>query len=102
MYGLYMKRTSEASVWCSFIFGGGIMIVNMFARGAFPAWLQSPINCGAFAMLAGLVIVPVISLFTPKPDQRIIDDAFSGYERKVTVTARESLGNREIMVIESK
>lgn len=94
LYGLYMKRTSVASVWVSFIFGAGIMIVNLFARSAFPVWLQSPINCGAFAMLAGFVIVPVISFLTPKPAASIVDFAFSGYDQKVVVSAKESLGEK--------
>ena len=55
LYGLYWKKTTRLSVWVSFIFGAGIMVLNMLVRSAFPAFLQSPINCGAFAMLAGLV-----------------------------------------------
>ena len=95
LYGLYMKRTTKAAVWVSFIFGAGIMTANLFFRSAFPALLQSPINCGAFAMLAGLVIVPAVSFLTPRLDSKIIDFAFSGYSRTVTVTQREALGNEE-------
>ena len=95
LYGLYMKKATKASAWCSMIFGAGIMILNMLAKPIFPAILQSPINCGAFAMLAGLVIVPLVSLFTPKPDSRIVENAFACYERKVVVTARESLGEEQ-------
>ena len=46
-------------------------------------------------MLAGLVIVPLVSLFTPKPDQKLVDFAFSGYDKKVVVSARDSLGESE-------
>ena len=95
MYGLYMKKATAASVWCSMIFGVGIMVLNMVAKGIFPAFLQSPINCGALAMLAGLVIVPVVSLVTPKPERRLIDFAFAGYEQKVVVAAKSSLGDSE-------
>lgn len=95
LYGLYMKKSTCASAWCSMIFGAGIMVANMFFKSAFTAWLQSPINCGAFAMIAGLVIVPVVSLVTPKPDKKLVDFAFAAYERKVTVTVRDSLGNTE-------
>ena len=95
LYGLYMKKSTAASAWCSMIFGAGIMVLNMLAKPLFPAWLQSPINCGAFAMLAGLVIVPVVSLFTPKPEKGLVDYAFAGYERKVVVSARDSLGDSE-------
>ena len=93
--GLYMKKATKAAAWCSMIFGVGIMVLNMFVKSAFPAWLQSPINCGAFAMLAGLVIVPVVSLFTPKPDKKTVEFAFAAYDRKVLVPAREALGDEE-------
>ena len=46
--------------------GSVLMLATMFFRSAFPAILQSPINCGAFAMLAGLIIVPIVSLITPR------------------------------------
>ena len=92
LYGLYMKKTSKVSVWVSFIFGAGIMVLNMFAKGIFPALLQSPINCGVIAMLGGLVIVPVVSLVTPKPALSTVDDMFSCYQKEVTVKSKESLG----------
>ncbi len=95
MYGLYMKKATCVSAWCSMIFGAGIMVANMLFKGMFPAWLQSPINCGAFAMLAGLVIVPVVSLVTPKPDRRLVEHAFAAYDRKVVVTVRDSLGDND-------
>jgi SSS family solute:Na+ symporter len=46
-------------------------------------------------MLAGLVIVPVVSLVTPKPDRQLVDYAFAAYDRKVVVTVRDSLGESE-------
>ncbi|MBR1822488.1 MAG: sodium/solute symporter [Clostridia bacterium] len=95
MYGLYMKKATSAYAWVSMIFGAGIMVANMFFKSAFPAILQSPINCGAFAMLAGLVIVPLVSLVTPKPDKDLVDFVFAGYDKKVVVSARDSLGDSE-------
>ena len=77
----------------SFVFGAGIMILNMACRSAFPVLLQSPINCGAFAMLAGLVIVPVVSAFTRKPDQGMVDEAFACYERKAPVSQKNALSD---------
>ena len=91
LYGLYWKRTTKAACWVSLLFGSGIMILNMFARPSFPTLLQSPINCGAFAMLAGLVIVPVVSLITKKPDQTLVNNAFACYEKKVEVPQKHSL-----------
>ena len=92
LYGLTMKRTSKLAVWVSFIFGAGIMVVNLLARASFPVWLQSPINCGAFAMIVGLIIVPIVSLITPAPEKGIVDNAFAGYDAQVVVSAKESLG----------
>lgn len=92
LYGLYWKRTTRAAVWASFLFGSGIMTLNLLCSQIFPAALRSPINCGAFAMLAGLVIVPVVSVLTPKPDAALTDNAFACYETAVTVPAKKSLG----------
>ena len=44
-------------------------------------------------MLGGLIIVPVVSLITKPVDKQITDDAFSCYDRKVTVSAKDDLGN---------
>jgi len=93
LYGLYSKKITKASVWASFIFGAGIMVLNMLMRGSFPAFLQSPINCGAFAMIGGLLLVPIVSLVTPKMDKNTVDGMFICYESAVTVSAKESLGN---------
>ena len=91
LYGLYWKKATKAACWASFLFGSVLMVANMLARSSFPTLLQSPINCGAFAMLAGLVIVPLVSLFTAKPDQQMVEDAFASYEKKVPVSQKRSL-----------
>jgi len=36
--------------------------------------------------------VPVVSIFTPKPDAALIDDVFSCYDRKVLVSVKDSIG----------
>ena len=95
LYGLYSKKVSKASVWFSFAFGSLFMIANMLFRPSFPKLLQSPINAGAFAMILGLIAVPIISTFTPKPSQAVVDDAFKAYKTKVTVTADTALSNEE-------
>ena len=91
LYGLYWKRTTKLACWVSFIFGVGITLLNLFARSAFPPILQSPLNCGAFAMLVGLILVPLVSLITPKPDKKLVDDAFACYEKKVSASQKNSL-----------
>ena len=94
LYGLYWKKTSRAGVWASFAFSTVVMLANIFWRASFPALLRSPINAGAFCMIAGLVIMPVVSMFTAKPDQKHLDQVFSCYDRPVTVTAKQSIGNQ--------
>lgn len=93
MYGLYFKGATKASAYVSFILGTVIMTLNLFFRGSFPVVLQSPINAGAFVMILGLIVVPIVSLFTKKPDRAKVDEMFSCYEQKVTVAAKEALGD---------
>jgi SSS family solute:Na+ symporter len=92
LYGLYWKRATKISVWCSFVFSTVIMTLNIFFRSSFPPLLQSPINAGAFTMLAGLIIVPVISLLTKAPDKTSVENCFSCYEETVSVKVRDDLG----------
>ncbi len=93
MFGLYWKKTTKASVWISFLFGAGTMILNMLFRSSFPAVIQSPINCGVVVMVAGFLLVPVVSWFTKKPDAKLVQDMFECYNGEVVVSAKESLGN---------
>ncbi len=91
LFGLYWKRTTKAGCWASFIFSSVVMIVNILAKDIFPTILQSPINAGAFCMIAGLIIVPVVSLITKAPKKKFVDDIFSCYDRKVIVSAKDSI-----------
>ena len=91
LYGLYSKKITKPAVWASFIFGAGIMVANMLMRSSFPTVLQSPINCGALAMVGGLIIVPIVSLITKKPAKQQVDAMFSCYESQVVVSAKKSL-----------
>ena len=94
LYGLYWRGTTKLACWASFVFSTVVMLADISpVRAHFPALLASPINCGAFCMIAGLVIVPVVSLFTPKPKKELVDDAFSCYEEKVTVRKSQALGD---------
>lgn len=92
MYSLYSKKVSRISCWVCFLFSSVLMMANIFWRDSFPVIMQSPINCGAIAMLAGLVIVPVVSLFTPKPDKKLVDEAFACYDKETTVSQKTALG----------
>ena len=92
LYSLYTKKVTKASCWVCFLFSSVLMIANIFFGSHFPVILRSPINCGAVAMLAGLVILPVVSLVTPKPDKELVDNAFACYEKETTVAQKTALG----------
>ncbi len=95
LYGLYWKRTTKTACWVSFAFSTVVMIANIFVRSRFPAILQSPINAGAFCMLAGMVLVPAVSAVTKAPDRALVENAFSCYNRKVLVRQTEALGDEQ-------
>ncbi len=82
LYGLFWKNTSKASVWACFVLGVGITVLNIFLK------FLNPINCGAVAMLGGLVVVPLISIITPKLKKEFTDEIFSCYDEKVQVTKK--------------
>lgn len=86
LYGLYWKGTTTASVWASFAAGVGITVSNMFLK-----YIDSPINAGAAAMVAGLIVVPVVSVITPKLAKDKVEGIFACYEEKVTITKKRSL-----------
>ena len=94
LFGLYWKRTSVAAVWTSFIFSTVVMLGNIFFKASFPPVLRSPINAGALCMIAGLVLVPVVSLFTAAPDQKHVNSVFACYDRTVTVSVTDSIGDK--------
>ena len=85
LYGLFWKKVTKAAVWASFIGGVGITITHLilsngkiFGHGftfptGLPINLASPINAGAFAMIFGLAIVPIVSLITPKLSKKVVD-----------------------------
>ena len=86
LYGLYWKGVTKAAVWASFICGVGITVSNMFLK-----YIASPINAGAIAMIAGLIIVPIVSLLSPKLDKKKVDDIFSCLDEKVMVEQKMAL-----------
>lgn len=86
LYGLYWKGVTKAAVWASFICGVGITVSNMFFQ-----YIDSPINAGAIAMIAGLIVVPIVSLLSPKPDKAAVDAMFTCLEEKVTVERKMAL-----------
>lgn len=92
LYSLYWKKTTKAACYVSFAFGSVIMIIDMVAPKMLPEIMRSPINCGAITMLLGLVIVPVVSLFTPKPEKELVESTFACYDKTTVVAQKTALG----------
>ena len=67
------------------IFGVGFVSLNGIIG------FMGSAEAGAVAMIASLVIVPIVSLFTPAPAKEIVDFAFEAYNEKVLVSRKEAL-----------
>ncbi len=89
LYGLYWKRVSKIAVWACFATGVGITVFNMFFN-----FFDSPITAGAIAMLAGLVVVPLVSLVIPGKDKARVNEIFTCYDETVVVKKKEILSSK--------
>ena len=87
MYGLYWKKVTKPAVWASFVSGVGITVANLFLE------FTSPINAGALAMIAGIIIVPVVSVITKNSQVEInrIENIFECYNVKITTKKSKQL-----------
>ena len=90
LYGLYSKRITKAAVMACFISGVGLTLAHMFYFTFGKHTLEigglaihSAINAGALTMIFGLILVPVVSLFTKnkEEDQKYIDEVFECYNK---------------------
>ena len=101
LYGLYSKKVTKAAVAVSFAFGTGLEIVQLCVS---VGWLSvkgipalefvftNSLYSGVFAMLGGLVLVPIVSAFTKKTLPGGIEEKFSCYDKTVVTTSKTSLG----------
>ena len=101
LYGLYWKKTTKAAVAASFIFGVGLETVQLFISLGVISVANIPVlsfvftnslYSGVFAMVGGLVIVPIVSLLTQKTKPQNTDEIFSCYDETKTVEITDSLG----------
>lgn len=101
LYGLFWKRTTKAACWASFLWGVAISLIQLvktmtgFQFGIAlldDTIFATSIHSGAIAMLTGLLLVPVVSLLSKRPDKEKTAQIFSCYDEQITVPVRESLG----------
>ena len=105
LFGLYWKKTTKASVYVSFIVGISLavlsLVLSLTLTGDARSYVQWRVNgllffdladsiyMGVLAMVLSLVIVPLVSLFTKKPEN--VEEIFKCYSQKVVVTSDVAL-----------
>ena len=102
LYGLYYKKTTKAAVIVSFLFGVGMELVQLAVS---LGWLdvssvavlafvfKNSLYSGVFAMVGGLILVPLVSLVTQKTKPENVDAMFECYNATKTVEITDSLGD---------
>ena len=101
LYGLYWKGTTKAGVVASFIFGVAMEIFQLVVSLGWVSVAEVPVlgfvfqnslYSGVFAMVGGLIIVPIVSLLSKKTLPEGVDKMFLCYDKTATVNLKESLG----------
>ncbi|MBQ3259353.1 MAG: sodium:solute symporter [Clostridia bacterium] len=100
LYGLYWKKTTRAAVAVSFVFGTGLEIVQLCISvgwlsidgGLLGFVFKNSLYSGVFAMVGGLILVPLVSLLTQKTLPPDVERKFAGYDKPVTTSQKHSLG----------
>ena len=101
LYGLYYKKTTKAAVIVSFIFGVGMELVQLAislkwldvsGSGLLSFVFKNSLYSGVFAMVGGLILVPLVSLCTQKTKPKDVDAMFECYNATKTVEITDSLG----------
>ncbi len=102
-YGLYWKGVTKAATAVCYVWGCAIAVIQMIISLSgmdISGWgpvlgyiFKSSINSGVVAMVGGLVLVPIISLFTRKQDSKVVDEMFDWYDIKHEVSFKTSLND---------
>ena len=104
LYGLYYKKTTRAAVAVSFAYG---VLMELFQLTVSLGWVnvsgvpvlsfvfKNSLYSGVFAMVGGLVLVPLVSLLTQKTMPENVDDMFKCYTVTRTVEVADNLGDEE-------
>ncbi len=90
LYGLYWKKTTRAAVAVSFAFGTGLEIIQLAISVGWISVKDIPalsfvftnsLYSGVFAMVGGLVLVPLVSWLTPRTRPVNIDEKFACFKK---------------------
>ena len=101
LYGLYSKRISKASVVVCFIWGVGLEIIQLLvslgvlsveSNALLGFVFKNSLYSGVFAMVGGLIIVPLISMLTRNTRPENVEEIFACYNKRMDVEITEHLG----------
>lgn len=90
LYGLYWKKTTRTAVWVSFFFGVGLEIIQLLISVGLITVKGIPVlsfvftnslYSGVFAMVGGLILVPIVSLLTQKSKPQNVEEKFSCFAK---------------------
>ncbi len=90
LYGLYWKKTTRAAVAASFVFGTGLEIIQLAISVGWLSVKEIPVlgfvftnslYSGVFAMVGGLVLVPLVSWLTQKTLPTDVNSKFTCFEK---------------------
>ena len=89
LYGLYWKKATRAAVAASFIFGTGLELVQLCIsvhlftvdNPVLAFIFKNSLYSGVFAMVGGLILVPLVSLFTKKTMPTGLEEKFAGFNK---------------------
>ncbi len=84
LYGLYWKGITKVGVWSAFLVGVGVTAANLKLE-----FFSSSITAGAFTMLISLIVVPIVSLLTPKLSKASLQEMFSCYQETGIISKKE-------------
>ena len=102
LYGLYYKKTTRAAVAVSFGFGVAMELFQLCVSLGWVRVVENPVlyfvfknslYSGVFAMVGGLILVPLVSALTKKTLPENVDDMFKCYTVTRTVEVAENLGD---------
>jgi SSS family solute:Na+ symporter/sodium/proline symporter len=83
LWGLYWKKTTKAGAWAGALSGlvtvSALIIITTVTKDFAQAKALAP-EFGVSAMAVSVVIVPLVSLFTKKPDEKLLEKAFAKVE----------------------
>ena len=101
LYGLYSKRATKLSAAVCFLWGVGLEVVQLLvslkaldvAASPLLAFVfKNSLYSGVFAMVGGLILVPIVSLLTRKTVPAGVEQMFSCYNDRTTVGITDNLG----------